>query len=417
MEPSKGSITIEGERYILMRASSLSHEFLNKIKSLYADKGEKEAIRIGQNFLFDISHVLGLKDAKTFHKKMNLTDPIAKLSAGPVHFAYSGWAFVDIIEGKPTADKNFYLKYKHPYSFEADSWLSKGLTSDAPVCTMNSGYSSGWCEESFGIPLTSVEITCRAKGDESCTFIMAHPDKIQNYLDKEKMNSNGHINYDIPLFFQRQKAEQEILKSLEEKSILLKEVHHRVKNNLQIISSLLNLQSRYLKDEKSALMFKETKNRIKAIALVHEKLYKSSDVQHVNLKEYINSIVELLQDSFDKNYSITLNANLLLNNKVKIEKAMPCGLIINELVSNSIKHAFFNKKNGEINVNISEKEGQYKIVIADNGVGLPNNFSFDTSNSLGFEIIMSLVDQLNGNINFENNNGAKFTLEFKHSRS
>jgi len=272
MQPNKGSITIEGERYILMRASSLTHEFLHQVKSLYADKGEKEAVRIGKNLLFDISHVLGLEDAKTFHSKMNLTDPISKLSAGPVHFAYSGWAFVDIIEGNPTDDENFYLKYNHPYSFEADSWIDKGIKSEKPVCTMNSGYSSGWCEESFGIPLTAVEITCRAKGDENCTFIMAHPDKIQDYLDKEKIDSNEQVNYDIPLFFERKKVEQEIIKSLEEKSILLKEIHHRVKNNLQIISSLLNLQSRHINNKETKAMFSETKNRIKAIALVHEKL-------------------------------------------------------------------------------------------------------------------------------------------------
>lgn len=412
MEPTKGSITIDGERYVLMRASSLSFDFLNKIKDLYADKGEKEAVHIGQNFLFDIAHVLGLEDAKTFHEKMNLTDPISKLSAGPIHFAYSGWAFVDIVEGAPTPDENFYLKYNHPYSFEAASWLSKGVKSDVPVCTMNSGYSSGWCEESFGIPLTAVEITCKAKGDDMCTFVMAHPNKIQEHLDREKVAANEKTEYEIPLFFERKKAEQDLLQSLEEKSILLKEVHHRVKNNLQIISSLMNLQSRYLEDEGSITMFNETKNRIKAIALVHEKLYKSSDVQYVNLKLYIQSIADLLQDSFDFGYNIILDAESLVNNKVKIEKAMPWGLIINELVSNSIKYAFVNQKSGEINIIITETEDKYKIKVTDNGVGLPEGFSFETINSLGFEIILSLVEQLNGTIAFKNDNGAQFTIEF-----
>lgn len=412
MNPSKGSITIEGERYILMRASSITHEFLHQVKNLYADKGEKEAIRIGQNLLFDISHVLGLEDAKTFHTKMNLTNPVSKLSAGPVHFAYAGWANVEILDGNPTEDDNFYLKYNHPYSFEADSWIDKGIKSNEPVCTMNSGYSSGWCEESFGVPLTAVEISCRAKGDDNCTFIMAHPDKIKSYLDQEKIKSKQPVKYDIPLFFERKKVEQEIIKSLEEKSILLKEVHHRVKNNLQIISSLLNLQSRYLKDEETNAMFSETKNRIKAIALVHEKLYKSSDVQHVNLKKYLQSIVDLLQDSFDFGYSIRLNSDGLANNKIKIEKAMPCGLIINELVSNSIKYAFVNQKSGEITITVSENHGQYSISVADNGVGLPDDFSFDSINSLGFEIILSLVEQLNGSIDFENEKGVNFIINF-----
>ncbi|MGV6860776.1 MAG: histidine kinase dimerization/phosphoacceptor domain -containing protein [Putridiphycobacter sp.] len=411
MEPSKGSISIDGERYVLMRASSLSFDFLNKIKDLYADKGEKEAIRIGQNFLFDISHVIGLEDAKVFHQKMNLKDPISKLSAGPVHFAYSGWAFVDIIDSNPTPDENYYLKYNHPYSFEAQSWLVKGIKSTVPVCTMNSGYSSGWCEESFGIPLTTVEISCKAKGDDTCTFIMAPPHKIQGYLDKENIDSDTKVDYEIPLFFERKKAEQVLLKSLEEKSILLKEVHHRVKNNLQIITSLLNLQSRFLQDSETELMFRETKNRIKAIALVHEKLYNAKDVQHVNLTEYIRSIIDLLNDSFDFEHPIQYSAKEISSNKLKIEKAMPIGLMVNELVSNSIKHAFDPGQSGEVLVNLDQIKKGFVITVQDNGKGLPPNFDPNKSNSLGFEIIQSLLDQLSGTIEFGNNKGASFTLK------
>ena len=122
--PSKGIIEINKERYVLMRASSLSVDFLTKIKDLYADKGEEEAYSIGRNFLFDIAHLIGLEDAKNFHDKMDVKEPISKLSAGPIHFAYSGWAFVDILkESNPSPDENFFLKFNHPYSFEADSWI------------------------------------------------------------------------------------------------------------------------------------------------------------------------------------------------------------------------------------------------------------------------------------------------------
>ncbi|MCW3076650.1 MAG: hypothetical protein JWO32_1259, partial [Bacteroidetes bacterium] len=190
LNPSKGSIEINGERYILVRASALSHEFLNSFSALYSDRGEEEALNIGKNILFDLSHVLGIEDAANFHKRMNLKDPISKLSAGPVHFAYSGWAFVDILkESKPSPDDNYYIKYNHPYSFEADSWIKAKKKSKTPVCIMNAGYSSGWCEASYGIPLTSVEITCKAKGDDSCTFIMAPPHRIDEYLRKNKNKS------------------------------------------------------------------------------------------------------------------------------------------------------------------------------------------------------------------------------------
>ena len=185
MDPTHGTIEINDQRYILVRASALSIDFLSTIQKLYADRGEKEALYIGKNFLFDISHVIGMNDAKNFSTKMNLVDPLAKLSAGPVHFAYAGWAYVDILpESNPTMDENYYLIYHHPFSFEADSWIRSGKKSELPVCSMNAGYSSGWCEESFGIPLTAVEVTCKAKGDENCTFIMSPPNKIQAHVEQ-----------------------------------------------------------------------------------------------------------------------------------------------------------------------------------------------------------------------------------------
>ncbi len=211
-DPTQATIEISGERYVLLRASSLSVDFLKTIKHLYADYGEEQAIAIGRNFLFDISHLIGMEDAKNFHKKMQVTDPIAKLAAGPVHFAYSGWAFVDISpESDPQPNENYFLKYDHPFSFEADSWIKAGQESKYPVCIMNSGYSSGWCEESFGIPLTSVELTCKAAGDASCTFIMAPPDKIEEHLGRLMQNQNQRrSSLKIPSFFERKKVEEEM---------------------------------------------------------------------------------------------------------------------------------------------------------------------------------------------------------------
>lgn len=409
-DPEKANISIDGERYVLMRASSLSIDFFETIIQLYSDKGKEEARKIGQNFLFDISHVIGLEDAKEFHKKLNLTDPVSKLSAGPVHFAYSGWAYVDIIDGRPSPDENFYLKYTHPYSFEADSWIRKGKKSDFPVCIMNAGYSSGWCEQSFNVPLTAVEIKCRAKGDDECLFVMAPPQKINEYLDKEGYSTEH--SYDIPEFFERKQVEQELLNSLKEKTMLLQEVHHRVKNNLQIISSLLNLQSQYFTDKESLAKFNDMKNRIKAIAMVHEKLYKSDNVQYANFIEYIESIVDLLQESYGTDITINLNTDKVQESKVPIEKAIPCGLILNELVSNSIKHAFSGDKveNPTINIVIELDDSKTRMVISDNGIGLPQDFDIRESDSLGLELVNSLVDQLDGEIHYSSDNGTTFDL-------
>jgi len=411
--PSKGRIEINDERYVLLRASSLSFGFLNKIKDLYADKGEKAAYLIGRNFLFDIAHVLGLEDATNFHKKMDLKDPVSKLSAGPIHFAYTGWAFVDILpESNPSPDDNYYLKYHHPYSFEADSWIRSGVKSDFPVCVMNAGYSSGWCEESFGIPLTAVEIKCRAKGDDNCTFIMAPPHKIHEYLPKSDVLSSENETYDVPLFFERKKAEEKIKTSLKEKEVLLKEVHHRVKNNLQIISSLLNLQTNYLNDKGSIELFQETKNRIKTLALVHEKLYKSEDVEYVSIKNYIESIIDLLSYSYDKEYiDVVIGIDEIPFDKFNIEKAIPCGLIVNEIVSNSYKHAFKSLK-GNINVSLKKEENMCVMIISDNGVGISDEINFDNLNSLGLELIDLLVSQLEGSYKIYGENGTKFEITF-----
>jgi len=126
-------------------------------------KGTEKAVHITRGILFDIAYTVGKMDARNFHEKMNLHDPIEKLSAGPIHFSHSGWAFVDIFpESTPSPDENYCLVYDHPFSFESDAWIRAGKAATFPVCVMNAGYSSGWCEASFGIELTAVEIACRA---------------------------------------------------------------------------------------------------------------------------------------------------------------------------------------------------------------------------------------------------------------
>lgn len=402
IRPSTASIEIEGERYVLMRAASVSVNFLNKIKSLYSDKGEDQAFSIGRNFLFDLAHVIGMEDAKKMHKKLNLTDPISKLSAGPVHFAHTGWANVEILpESSPTPDHNFFLKYQHPSSFEADSWMVNNIPTKEPVCIMNSGYSSGWCEESFGVPLTAVEISCKAKGDENCTFIMAHPSKIESHLKKE-MGQTQNIQGEIPVFFKRKIQEELLQQSLNDKELLLKEIHHRVKNNLQIISSLLNLQSNYNSDSEKKL-FHETQNRIKTLALVHEMLYNSTDIQNIPLEKYLSSLVILLHQSFyNPSQQIHLDFNCEIKDRsIDIDSMIPIGLIVNEIISNAFKHGFKGKNEGKISVNIKEEDERVFIDISNNGHPIPKSFDPTESQTLGIEVIVTLIEQLKGKLSIE----------------
>ncbi len=213
--PEKGSIDIGGQRYVMVRAAALSVEFFEAVKNLYLEDGEQEALRIARDLLFDIAHSIGKADARDFHKRMGLKDPVEKLSAGPIHFAYMGWAFVNILPASnPVADENYYLIYDHPYSFEAASWIKSGRKVDFPVCIMNAGYSSGWCEESFGIELIASEISCRAKGDEQCRFIMAPPTKIEGYI-KEYLRqghgiTKGAKRYEIPSLYLKKELKDKL---------------------------------------------------------------------------------------------------------------------------------------------------------------------------------------------------------------
>jgi len=213
MDPSKGSIVISGERYIPVRAASASVDFFDIFSRMYGDEDEEAGVRAARQSLFDLGHSIGIQDAKNFHAKLGLIDPVEKLSAGPVHFAYSGWAFVDISPAsRPVPDDDYFLLYDHPYSFEADSWIKAGRKSSVTVCIMNAGYSSGWCQESFGVGLASVEITCRAKGDDACRFIMAPPARLEghvrDYLARNPELSGRAANYDIPAFLKGKEIEK-----------------------------------------------------------------------------------------------------------------------------------------------------------------------------------------------------------------
>jgi two-component sensor histidine kinase/predicted hydrocarbon binding protein len=405
-----GEISINGERYILIRSAALSYEFLDIIKEMYRSNGEEEAINIGNNFLFDIGHVLGNKDAKAFHEKMELTDPIQKLSAGPVHFAYTGWANVEIHpESNPTPDENFFLKYNHHNSFEAQAWKKANRISKRPVCIMNSGYSSGWCEESFAIPLTAVEVTCEAKGDNCCTFIMAPPSKINEYLKDSDLVRNAD-SYEVPVFFQRKVVEDQLKNSLQQKETLLKEVHHRVKNNLQIISSLFRLQLNSIEQDELKDIFHTSLNRVNTMAQIHELIYRDQNLTSINIEEYFRKLLNSLsQVYFTNSQHMTIISEFNLSeNNFNPDIAIPLGLILNEVASNSFKYG--NLEDGVFNLSITDNQLNYTLIIEDNGPGLPEILP---ENSLGLALVSILAEQIEANLQVDStSNGLKYTLQF-----
>jgi hypothetical protein len=166
-EPQKGTIHIGGDRYILVRGESLFAALFDQLTSAF---GEEQA----QEFVYNLARIIGKSDSKTFAANRKLTDPDAKLSAGPVHFAYAGWAFVDIFPtSKPSPDKNYFLHYQHPNTFEAEIYKHKGIKTEMPICFFSAGYSAGWCSEAYGVEVHAREIRCTAHGDERCEFVMA----------------------------------------------------------------------------------------------------------------------------------------------------------------------------------------------------------------------------------------------------
>ena len=212
---------------------------------------------------------------------------------------------------------------------------------------------------------------------------------------------------------ERMRAEEQIKVSLEEKEVLLKEIHHRVKNNLQVISSLLSLQSRCIEDQSVLELFQESQNRIRSMALIHEKLYRSQDLVRIDFAEYIRNLATHLVRSYRANLG-TVNLKVDANDvSLSVDAAVPCGLIINELVSNSLKHAFIDGREGEIRIELrSDRDHQLTLIVGDNGVGFPRDLDFRSTESLGMQLVNTLTNQLDGTVELHSNGGTEFKITF-----
>jgi len=212
----------------------------------------------------------------------------------------------------------------------------------------------------------------------------------------------------------KKQKNEELKSSLKEKEVLLKEVHHRVKNNLQIISSILNLQTSFSNDSKVNEILKESQNRVKSMAYLHESLYQNKNFSFINFSDYlINLSKNLVHSYYFSSGSVDLNLNV---EKVdlNLDQAIPCGLIVNELLTNAVKYAFVDEgKSSRISISVKEKNDLVEITVADNGVGLPKNFDVNKTNTLGLQLVSTLTEQLDGKLSVMNDGGAKFIINFK----
>lgn len=213
---------------------------------------------------------------------------------------------------------------------------------------------------------------------------------------------------------ERKHAEEQIRESLHEKEVLLKEIHHRVKNNLQVITSLLNLQSGAITQPEVLAMFMESQNRIRSMALIHEKLYQSPDLAKIDFADYADNLARHLYRTYVVNTGLIKLTVDMENIYLDVDSALPCGLIINELVSNSLKYAFPNERKGEVAIRLSRQEdGKLALRVQDNGVGLPAGMSVSNSKSLGLKLVHILTKQLAGQLEYKLNPGTEFKIVFR----
>jgi len=232
----------------------------------------------------------------------------------------------------------------------------------------------------------------------------------------EEQDFAASISYIISLSLEaskRDEAQKQIINSLEEKSVLLREIHHRVKNNMQIISSLLSLQSSTIENPEMKDIFNESQNRVRSMSMIHEQLYQTDDLAKIDFNIYVNGLIKSLfqiYSSSQKHIEWDVNVEDV---KLDLETAIPCGLIINELVSNSLKHAFKDRFNGKINVKMRKNNGLIILKVADNGVGIPDNFQIEKASTLGLKLVKTLVNQLEGALVIEIKNETSFNVTFK----
>jgi len=211
----------------------------------------------------------------------------------------------------------------------------------------------------------------------------------------------------------RKQAEANLKISLKEKEILLKEIHHRVKNNLCVVASLLELQSNTVADPQLAQMFEESQNRLYSMALIHEKLYRSTNLAQINFGEYLEDLVTNLFHSYNISDNRILLQVIAEPISLNLETATPCGLIANELVSNTLKHAFPDGANGTVSVECYQTgDGKIHLFVKDNGIGFPQNLDFRKTNSMGFQVVCTLTEQLEGSIELSRQTGTAFHLIF-----
>lgn len=323
----------------------------------------------------------------------------------------------DLVELLPlsvfeTDEKGNYA-FANPAAFETFGYTTEDIKSGMNIMQVVIPEDQVRVMENFGRvidgeKLGGMEYTVKKK-DGSFHPIIVHVDPI---IHNDKFKGLRGVIVDIS---ELKDTENKLKASVKEKDMLIKEIHHRVKNNMQIISSLLSLQKQFIDDEEFIDLLQESQNRVKSMAMIHEKLYQSNDLIHINVSEYIKGLVLDLFNSYNiQKEQIKLNIEVE-DFSMGIETAVPCGLIISELISNSLKYAFPEGKKGKVYVGLKtlNDKGKYELKISDNGIGLQDQIDLQKTNTLGLQLVNILTKQLNGLILINREYGTEFKIIFK----
>ena len=374
----------------------ISKDGSTKILDLYASKTEFEGKPAIQGFILDITDQVEAQ--KSINERTKFIETI--LNNLPL-----GIAVNEISSGKSTfINKEFQEIYGWP---EEEIPNVKTLLNKAyPNVELRKNISS--------------KITADIKGKKPENLFWDNIEIKSKTGEKKYVSAKNIPLYDQNLIIstvqditERIKADKQIQNSLEEKEILLREIHHRVKNNLQTISSLLDLQAESIKDPAALEAFRSSQSRIRSMALIHERLYKSEDLSRIKAQEYIKNLTDYLEATYDSlagNIKLRTDVqNILLN----LDTAIPCGLIINELVSNSMKYAFPGEEAGTIEVSLMvSSTDNISLLVKDDGIGIPADISIENSPSLGLQLVHLLVKQIYGTFKMVRENGTRVEIIF-----
>jgi two-component sensor histidine kinase len=258
----------------------------------------------------------------------------------------------------------------------------------------------------------TLEIAARRKAERELRQVHRELDQRVRERTEALSQANDQLRLEIE---QRRNAEDQMRAALKEKEVLLAEIHHRVKNNLQIISSLMALQSDQVSDQRVVGALKDSQSRIRSIALIHEQLYRSANLSQIDFSHYLTDLTSALMQTHGSGSPTVRIVASAQNVVLDISHALPCGLIINELVSNALKHAFPGGRRGEIHVSfVGTDDHVYALTVSDNGLGLPEGFDLRSAVTLGLRLVANLAQvQLKGDLEVDGRGGTTFRIRFK----